>query len=207
MVAKPNETLEEYVECFQYNLQRLSYAILPLLDNVLKMTLIKGMNEQWIETPNIMGKGEIYQEIFIDIIDLCIRSSRDNTRLKPIERDRFTRDNKISSEGVTRVEIRNLLENFKADILGTLTTQLDIMQAKQKHAEVEQNLAIFCPRCRKKHNHKECPLDVVQVCSIYIKDHSIENCPSLPSLKVVYKEAEEESELLYLFNQRRQWQP
>jgi len=39
------------------------------------------------------------------------------------------------AEGVTRVEIGNLLENFKTNILGTLATQLDIMQAKQKKAE------------------------------------------------------------------------
>ena len=36
MVARPNETLEEYVEHFQYNLQRSPYASLPLPDNVLK---------------------------------------------------------------------------------------------------------------------------------------------------------------------------
>ena len=93
------------------------------------------MKEQWIETLNIMGKGDIYQENFADIIDLCIRSSRGSTRVKPPEHDRFVRDNKISIEGVTRVEIGNLLEIFKTDILWTLTTQLDIMQAKQKQME------------------------------------------------------------------------
>ena len=85
-----------------------------------------------------------------------------------------------------------LLENFKTDILGTLTTQLDILQAKQKQMEAEQNLAIFCPKCRKKHSHKECPLDAVQTCAICTKDHLTESCPSLPGLKAVYKEAEEE---------------
>ena len=99
---------------------------------MLKTTLIKGMKEQWVETLNIMGKGDIYQENFVDIIELCIRSSRGSTRLKPAEHDRFARDNRTSAEGVTHVEIGNLLEKFKTDILGTLTTQLDIMQAKQK---------------------------------------------------------------------------
>jgi len=89
----------------------------------------------------------------------------------------FTRDNKISGGGVTHVEIWNLLENFKTDILETLKTQLDIMQAKQKKVEAEQNLAIFYPRCRKKHNPKECPVDAVQVCAICTKDHSTKNCP------------------------------
>ena len=56
MVARPSETLEEYVEHFQFNLQRSPYASLPLPNNVLKTTLIKGMKEQWVETLNIMGK-------------------------------------------------------------------------------------------------------------------------------------------------------
>lgn len=103
MIARPNETLEEYVERFQYNLQRSPYASLPLPDNVLKTALIRGMKEQWIQTLNIMGKGDIYQENFVDIIDLCIRISRGSTRIKPAEYDRFVRDNKILTEGVTRL--------------------------------------------------------------------------------------------------------
>eukprot|EP00253_Pinus_taeda_P025658 PITA_25658 len=207
MVARPNEALEKYVEWFQYNLQISPYASLPLPDNVLKTTLIRGMKEQWIEKLNIMGKGYIYQENFADIIDLCIRSSRGNTRLKPTEHDQFVRDNRISAEGIMRAEIGNLLENFKTDILGTLTTQFDIMQAKQKQVEVEQNLAIFYSQCRSKHSHKECPLDAVQVCTICTKDHSTKSYPSLPGLKAVYKEVEEEPESVYLLNQCHQWQP
>eukprot|EP00253_Pinus_taeda_P006222 PITA_06222 len=149
MIARPNKTLEEYVERFQYNLQRSPYASLPLPDNMLKKALIRGMKEQWIETLNIMGKGDIYQECFVDIIDLSIKSSRGSTRIKLAEHD----------------------------------------------------------RCRKKHSHKECPLDTVQTCSICTRDHSTESCPSLPGLKVVYKEAEEEPDAVYLLNQRRQWQP
>jgi len=203
MTAKPSETLEEYVERFQYNLQRSPYASSPLPDNVLKTALIRGMKYQWVETLNLMGKGDIYQESYSDIVDLCIRCSRGNTRLKSAERDIVTRENKPSNEGVTRAEIGNLLENFKTDILGTLTTQFDIMQAKQKQAEAEQNLAIFCPRCRKKHSHKEFPLDVVKVCAICTRDHPTEGCLSLPGLKAVYKEAEGESEVVCLLNQRR----
>ena len=90
------------------------------------------MKEKWVETLNIMGKGDIYQEIFANIIDLCIRSSRDSTRLKSVERDMITRDSKTFGGGITRAEIGNLLEDFKNDILGTLTTQFDIMQDKQK---------------------------------------------------------------------------
>ena len=122
-----------------------------------------------------MGKGDIYQENFANIIDLCIRSLRGSTRLKPAESDITTRDCKISGGGITCAEIYNLLEDFKTDIIGTLTMHLDIMQAKQKQAKAEQNMAIFCPRCRKKHSHKECLLDIVQFCAICMKDHSIES--------------------------------
>ena len=57
--------------------------------------------------------------------------------MKPAECDMIIRDNKISGGGITRAEIGNLLEDLKINILGTLTTQLDIMQAKQKQAEAE----------------------------------------------------------------------
>jgi len=168
--------------------------------------MIKGMKDQWIETLNIMGKSNICQEDYANIIDLCIRCSRGSTILKPARRDAITRDNKASGGSVTRAEIGNLLEDFKMDILETLTTKLDIMQAKQKQVEAEQNLVIFCPRCRKKHSHKECPLDIVQTCAICIKEHATKNYPSLPGLKAVFKEAKEEAKPVYLLNQRHQWQ-
>ena len=106
-----------------------------MLDNVLKTTLIRGMKDQWVETLNIMGKGDIYQENYNDIVDLCIKCSRGSSRLKPIGRDTNLRDSKASRESITRSEIDNLLElDLKTDILGTLTTQLDVMQAKKKKA-------------------------------------------------------------------------
>ncbi len=91
----------------------------------------------------------------------------------------ITRDSKASGGSITQIKIVNLLEDLKTDILGTLMTQLDIMQAKQKHDEAEENLTIFCPRCRKKHSHKECPLDMIQTCAICTKEHATESFPSL----------------------------
>jgi hypothetical protein len=204
MTAKENETLEEYVERFQYNLQRSPYGTLP--GEVLKATLIKGMKDEWVETLNLMGKGDIYQETYDNIVLLCIRCSRGSTQTRSGMQTSLTRNSNITSGGVTRAEVGNLLENFKTDILSTLTTQLDVLQAKQKQAEAEQTLAIFFHRCRKKHGPRECPLDVVRVCAICAKDHATEQCPSLPGLKVVFREAEEETKPLYLMAQRRQWQ-
>jgi hypothetical protein len=164
MTAKENESLEEYVERFQYNLQRSPYGTLP--GEVLKATLIKGMKDEWVETLNLMGKGDIYQETYDDIVLLCIRCSRGSSRTRSGIRTPFTRNNNITSGGVTRAEVGNLLENFKTDILSTLTTQLDVLQAKQKKIEAEQTLAIFFHRCRRKHGPRDCPLDAVWVCAI-----------------------------------------
>jgi len=47
---------------------------------------------------------------------------------------------------------------------------------------------------------------MLQTCIICTKDHDIEQCPSLPGLKEVFKEEEEEKKLVYLMNQWRQWQ-
>lgn len=73
MSLKENETLEEFVEQFQYNLQRYPHATLP--QAIFKGILIKGMREEWIEKLNLMGKGEIYQEEYDEIVLLCIRCS------------------------------------------------------------------------------------------------------------------------------------
>ena len=99
MIAKPSKTLEEYVEHFQYNLQRSPYTNLP--DNVLKTTVVRGMKDQWVETLNIMGKGDIYQEKYNNIIDLCIKCSKGSTRLKPVGRNASPRDSKASGGSIT----------------------------------------------------------------------------------------------------------
>lgn len=77
MLAKDNETLEEYIEIFQYKLQRSPYTTLS--KDILKETMMKGMKEDWVETLNIMGKGNIYEEEYDDIISLCISCSWGST--------------------------------------------------------------------------------------------------------------------------------
>ena len=74
-----------------------------------------------------MGKGDIYQQKYDEIISLCIRCSRGSSRNRPVGRDSMKRDLQQTNGNVTRAEFGNLLENFKTDILGTLTTQLDVL--------------------------------------------------------------------------------
>ena len=49
---------------------------------------------------------------------------------------------KSSSRGITRLELGNLLENFKTDILGTISAQMDTLNIKKKFED--EALAIFC---------------------------------------------------------------
>jgi hypothetical protein len=68
---------------------------------------------------NLMGKGDIYQETYDDIILLCIECSRGSSQIRSGMRTPLTRNSNITNRGVMRVEVGNLLENFKTDILST----------------------------------------------------------------------------------------
>jgi hypothetical protein len=39
--------------------------------------------------------------------------------------------------------------------------QLDIMQVKRKHEEVEKALLVLCPKCTRKDANNECPLKII----------------------------------------------
>ena len=47
---------------------------------------------------------------------------------------------------------------------------------------------------------------MVQICPIFTKDHSTDQCTLLPGLKVVSKEAGEETKPTYLMAHHQQWQ-
>jgi hypothetical protein len=99
MNAKENESLEEYVDIFQYNLQISPYGTLP--GEVLKATLIEGMKYEWVETLNLMVKGDIYQETYDDIILLCIRCSRGSSQTRSGMHIPLTRNKNSTSGSVT----------------------------------------------------------------------------------------------------------
>jgi len=133
---------------------------------ILKISLIIEMKDEWIETLKIW---------------IC---------------DPLSRMSRIAGEGVMHAEIDNLLENFKTDILSTLSTKLDVFQVKNKQAK-EEELLIFYPCCQGNHGHKEFPLDIIEVCTVYTKNNSSDRFPSPPGLKVIFKEDEEEIELTF----------
>ena len=100
-----------------------------------------------------------------------------------------------------RIELGNLLGNFKTNILGAMGSQLDSLQDKKMKEEESVAMSILFPICRTKHPQWACPLNNIFVCHICMKDHTTETCPSFPGLQTIYKNG-------YIGEtSRRPWQP
>jgi hypothetical protein len=67
------------------------------------------MKEEWVETLNLMGKGDIYQETYDNIILLCIRCSSGSTQTILGMSAPLTRNRNITSGGVSQEKVGNLL--------------------------------------------------------------------------------------------------
>ena len=91
------------------------------------------------------------------------------------------------ANAITRVKLGNLLENFKNDILNTISDQLDTMKIKQKQEVEIAAMAVFCPKCRHKNLDRKCPLNVIEICGICTLEHLTKKFPSLLSLQAIYK--------------------
>eukprot|EP00253_Pinus_taeda_P016362 PITA_16362 len=162
------------------------------------------MNQQ--EDENLeMGKGDISTLPFEEIAELCEKYSRSKARNG--KRAISSKATKSASTSVTRAEIGNLLEEFKTDLLSTLGTQIDTLKAKKRQEEEDQLMAIFCPKCRKKHALKECPLENIQVCAFCTENHDIFHCSKVKILQNCNVVANTNLENVYFMGAKRPWQP
>ena len=85
-----------------------------------------------------MATSDISHKTFAQTGEMCKNYSRSRGEVGKNFRDPYSRNvrgNIPSSVGVTRVELGNLLENFKTDILGAVGSQLDYLQAKKRQDE------------------------------------------------------------------------
>jgi hypothetical protein len=69
MSQKEEETLEDFVERLQYNLQRSGHP--DVSKDILKTILLKGVRDDCLDMMNILGKGDISKESYDDIVNLC----------------------------------------------------------------------------------------------------------------------------------------
>ena len=103
------------------------------------------------------------------------------------------------------MELGNLLEKIKTKILGTLTSQFSSLKTKNRQEEEDATLKIFCPKCRKRHPLKECPINTIVVCTLCTEKHSTEIFLALPEIQAIYKISIKACEQSYA--PRRPWPP
>jgi hypothetical protein len=72
MTQKEDESIEDYVECFQYNLQ-WSKQSSKLGDETLQIIFLRGIKDYCMDILNLMGVGDVSQLSYGDICDFCKR--------------------------------------------------------------------------------------------------------------------------------------
>jgi len=143
------------------------------------LVLLRGIQKYLLDTLHLLAGGDIYELSYKHIKTIFRNHSR-------VARNNITGGHPIastySSKSSIKGEIRRMLEDFKSELLQTLGMQVDTLHIKRKKVKVETTLAIFCPRCTKRH-HKNCrPLSSIEVCSVCEEKNSIDKCPSLIGL-------------------------
>jgi hypothetical protein len=65
------------------------------------------------------------------------------------QRDTLSKVTKSTTRSISRAEIGNLLENFKTELLGTLSSQFDAFNAKKRQEEEKQPYLFFILNAKK----------------------------------------------------------
>ena len=124
--------MDYFVERLLYNVQRAGQMNMGLY--VLKIILLHGIRDDFLYMLNLLEKGDISKESFKNIVELCKRYSRGSSRNNrwdkqdKLEHDVFDRTKKSSNGGATRAEIGNLLENFKTEMMSSISSEIDILR-------------------------------------------------------------------------------
>jgi hypothetical protein len=95
-----DESLEEYLENFLYNMHKSKQSILPL--DVIRTIFLKGISDENLESLNLMGVGDISHLPFPKIAKLCKKYSRGKAKRGRGQRDIVTESTKSISNGVTK---------------------------------------------------------------------------------------------------------
>ena len=110
------ESLEDYLERFIYTLHKSKYK--DLQEDVVRTISLNGISKDLLESLNLMAAGDISHKTFAQNGEMCKNYSRSRGEVAKKFRDPFSRNirgNVPSSGRVTRVELGNLLDNFKTE--------------------------------------------------------------------------------------------
>ena len=127
MIQGEDESLEDYVDRFHYNLQKSKHKHLE--KEILKTLLLKGIKDEFLELLNLIGKCDVFQLSYDDVCELCIRYSRGISKASNNSREASCLVSKSTTRrGDIIIEINVLFENFKYDFTNSLNSQLDVLQ-------------------------------------------------------------------------------
>ena len=132
MSQKEDDTLEDYVSQFLYALQKNPQHVLT--EDSQKLVFLRGVKEDCLEALDLMVGSDVYQSSWDDLKKICFNYSRSEMKKG---RGHQSLTNKGTNQGISKLEISNLLTNFKQDIINDVATHLDTMTTKKKHAEAE----------------------------------------------------------------------
>lgn len=129
MTLGHDESLKDYEERFKLSYKRARCTLDP---KSLKLVLLRGIKEDLLETLKLLLGRDIYQLPYDDIKSVFKNHSREARK-----KDRASQVVASSSSSNTSIksEIGNMLEDFKNEMLQTLSLQMDAMQIKRKHEE------------------------------------------------------------------------
>jgi hypothetical protein len=129
MAQQEEENLEDYLEIFLYNLQKSKHNSLNF--DVIRTIFLKGLHDEYIDILNLMGSDDISSLPFEQIANLCRKYSRGKAKAGKSQRDSLSKVTKYAPGSISKAEIGNLLEKFKTELMGTLTSQFDAFNAKK----------------------------------------------------------------------------
>ena len=153
MTQEEEENMEEYIERFQYNLQRSKQRNLG--KEILKTLLLKGIQAECLEILNLIGTGNVFQLAYDDICELCRRYSRGNFKTGKNSKELLSLS--AAKTRVLRSEISNLFDLSKADL------QSSVLQNKEKKKEIREA--------------RDFPLDSLESCRICDLNNSTDIVP------------------------------
>ena len=114
MTQGEEESVEEYIKRFQYNLQRSKQR--KLGKETLKTLLLKRIQANYLEILNLKGTSNVFQLAYDDICELCRRYSRGNFKTgKNYSNPSFQSLKYAARTRVIGDEINNLFEISKDD--------------------------------------------------------------------------------------------
>jgi len=122
IIQDDDEMLEDYLERFMYILQRSKLKLDP---NTIRTLFLRGLTDNARNNLNLLGQGDISQQTFEQICELCRKFSRNQYRSSKGTRNR---NRKTESTDAMIIGLENKMENMKIDIMNTVTKQLDSLK-------------------------------------------------------------------------------